>query len=164
MSKKIFIILPYKESLNPKYSGAVSLYVKDTVKHSKYKKNIKIISSKKNKIKIFRNRNYILDFCFKYKKTKIDIIEIHNRPEYLFYINKYFPNTKVILFFHNDPLTLKSSKTSEEREYLINNTSKLIFISTWVQKRFYSKLKNVDISNSEIIQHGVQKKEYFICW
>jgi len=158
MSKKIFIILPYKESLNPKSSGAVSLYVKDTVKHSKYKKNIKIISSKKNKIKIFRNRNYILDFCFKYKKTKIDIIEIHNRPEYLFYINKYFPNTKVILFFHNDPLTLKSSKTSEEREYLINNTSKLIFISTWVQKRFYSKLKNVDISNSEIIPHGVQKK------
>ena len=30
MDKKIFIILPYKESLDPKKSGAVSIYVKDS--------------------------------------------------------------------------------------------------------------------------------------
>jgi len=158
MSKKIFIILPYKESISHKSAGAVSLYVKDLTNNSKYKKNIKIISSKENKIKFFRNRNYILDFCTKYKETKIDIIEIHNRPEYVLYIKKYFPNTKIILIFHNDPLSIKSSKTEEEREYLINNTSKLIFISTWVQKRFYFNLKNVDITNSAIISHGIKKK------
>jgi hypothetical protein len=67
MSKKIFIILPYKESISHKSAGAVSLYVKDLTNNSKYKKNIKIISSKENKIKFFRNRNYILDFCTKYK-------------------------------------------------------------------------------------------------
>ena len=37
---KIFIILPFKESLNPKTAGAVSIYVKDALKYSKYKKKI----------------------------------------------------------------------------------------------------------------------------
>ena len=45
MKKDIFIILPFKESLNPNNAGAVSLYVKDTTSHSKFKKRISIISS-----------------------------------------------------------------------------------------------------------------------
>ena len=60
MKKDIFIILPYKESLNPNHAGAVSLYVKDTTKHSKYKKRIQVISSEdfNNKSELFRNRNH----------------------------------------------------------------------------------------------------------
>ena len=45
MKKDIFIILPFKESLNPSLAGAVSLYVKDTTNYSTYKKRISIISS-----------------------------------------------------------------------------------------------------------------------
>ena len=57
MNKKIFIILPYKESLDTKIAGAVSLYVKDTSNYSKYKKQIRIISSeKKNEKKFFKNK------------------------------------------------------------------------------------------------------------
>ena len=39
---KISILLPYKENFSPIYAGAVSLFVKDTVKISKFKKNITI--------------------------------------------------------------------------------------------------------------------------
>ena len=53
MNKKIFIILPYKESLDTKIAGAVSLYVKDTSNYSKYKKQIRIISSEKKMKKNF---------------------------------------------------------------------------------------------------------------
>ena len=35
---KISILLPYKENFSPNYAGAVSLFVKDTSKISKYKK------------------------------------------------------------------------------------------------------------------------------
>ena len=45
MSKKIFIILPYKESLKSNSAGAVSIYIQDTIKYSKYKNYTKIISS-----------------------------------------------------------------------------------------------------------------------
>ena len=34
---KISILLPYKENFSPNYAGAVSLFVKDTVKLSEYK-------------------------------------------------------------------------------------------------------------------------------
>ena len=76
MNKNIFIILPFKESLNPSYAGAVSIYVKDTTKLSKFKNKIKIISSDDlDKSKLFRNKNYIINFSKKYKYYKIDIIE-----------------------------------------------------------------------------------------
>jgi len=159
MNRKIFIILPYKESLNYNLAGAVSIYVKDTLKYSKYKKNTKIISSedfKKNKF--FRNKNYILDFCKKYQKTKIDIIEIHNRPEYLTHIKKYFPNSKVKLFFHNNPLLLRGSENIKDREYIVENSNKIIFLSRWIQQMFFSKIKNVNLSNTETIPVGIDKK------
>ena len=158
MNKKIFIILPYKESLKPSLAGAVSIYANDTTNLSKYNKKIKIISSDNNpKKRLFKNKNYILDFCKKYHQNKIDIIEIHNRPEYLPHIKEYFPKTKIILYFHNNPLTMRLSSSINEREFIINNTDKIIFISTWIQQKFYSGLKDVDISKSDIVYHGVNK-------
>ena len=88
---KIFIIIPFKESLNPKKAGAVSLFVTNSNKYSKFKKDIKIHSSEKLS-GIFRNKNYIFDFCIKNKDKKIDIIEIHNRPEYVKYIKIFSKN------------------------------------------------------------------------
>ena len=159
MKKDIFIILPFKESLKPDLAGAVSLYVKDTSKYSKFKKRIQIISSDdlKDKSKIFRNKNYIINFCKKYINYKIKIIEIHNRPEYLGYIKKYFPNTKINIIFHNDPLSIRGSIKKEERENIISRCNKVIFISRWIQQRFFSQFKNSNLSNTVIIPHGVNK-------
>ena len=39
---KISILLPYKENFTPHYAGAVSLFLNDTIKLSKYKKNIQV--------------------------------------------------------------------------------------------------------------------------
>jgi glycosyltransferase involved in cell wall biosynthesis len=159
IKKKIFIILPYKESINPNFAGAVSIYVKDTSNYSKFKKEIKIISSENfDKIRIFRNKNYIMNFCNKYKNTKIDIIEIHNRPEYLTYIKKYFPSAKINLFFHNDPLTLRGSENIKEREYILSNTNKIIFLSNWIQQMFFYKLKNVNLDNVISLPVGIVKE------
>ncbi len=156
--KNIFIILPFKESLNPKIAGAVSIYVKDSLIFSSFKNNIKIISSDNKNKKIFRNKNYILDFCEKNKKKKIDIIEIHNRPEYVKYIKKYFQNTKIILTLHNDPLTLRGSEKINERENLLKDCTKIVFISRWIQNRFFKSVVNSNYLNTEIIYHGVKKK------
>ena len=53
---KISILLPYKENFSPTYPGAVSLFVNDTTKISKYK----------NKITIFGNTDYKDIFKLKY--------------------------------------------------------------------------------------------------
>ena len=158
MNKDIFIILPFKESLNPNYAGAVSLYVKDTTNYSKFKKRIKIISSDDfKKSELFRNKNYIISFCNKYKNKKINIIEIHNRPEYVSYIKKHFPSAKVKLIFHNDPLSLRGSTSNGERENLISKCDNIIFISSWIQQRFFTTLKNISLSSTKIIPHAIKK-------
>ena len=48
---KISILLPYKENFSSQYAGAVSLFLKDTISISKFKK----------KIKIFGNTNFKQD-------------------------------------------------------------------------------------------------------
>ena len=58
---KISILLPFKENFSPNYAGAVSLFVKDTSKISKFKKNITI----------FGNTEYKKRFNLKYKNIQI---------------------------------------------------------------------------------------------
>ena len=53
---KISILLPYKENFSPIYAGAVSLFVKDTTKISKFKRNITIFGS--TNLKRIFNLNY----------------------------------------------------------------------------------------------------------
>jgi len=156
MNKKIYIILPYKESINQNTAGAVSLYVNENKKYSKFKKNIKIISSENlTNYNIFTNRNYINNFCKGFKNQKIDLIEVHNRPEYINFIKKSFPNCKITLTFHNDPLSLRKSKNIKDRENLINVCAKIIFISRWIQQRFFTGLKNANYNKTNIVYHAV---------
>ena len=160
MKKKIFIILPFKESLVQNKSGAVAIYIKDSLKYSKYKDNIKIISSNDfSNSNFFRNKNYINQFCKKYKKEKISIIEIHNRPEYIKILKKNFPNSKIVLTYHNDPLKLRGSVLPSEREFILKNCEKIIFVSKWIKKRFFIKISSNIRNNYELIYCGVLKKK-----
>jgi len=138
---KISILLPYKENYTINKAGAVSLFVRDTFGLSAYKKNTYIFgstNSKKNLSKNYINLNvrknilkssnleYLKSFInnkeFKYTK----ILEIHNRPSYIRFIKDHYKE-KILLYFHNDPLSMNGSKTLIEREFLIENVDMLIF-------------------------------------
>ena len=158
MNKDIFIILPYKESLSPTKAGAVSIYVQDSLKYSIHKKRIQVISSDNfSNSKLFRNKTYINNFCKKFKKNNISIIEIHNRPEYAKILKKNFPNSKIILTYHNDPQNLRGSINIEERQTLLNICTEIVFISNWIKNRFFSGIQSIK-NDSKIVYHGIKKK------
>ena len=168
---KIASILPYKENYTLTGAGAVSLWVNDFMKFSNFKNKITVFgcSNKKN----FLSNNYInikinnMDSKF-YSSTKeyikkitqylekdsYDIIELHNRPIMLSEFIKKL-NSKIILYFHNDPRTMKGSKTIRERLSLLNKADKIIFISNWVKKKFFENLDFDDHSKTEIIYHSI---------
>ena len=172
---KISILLPYKENFSSQYAGAVSLFLKDTISISKFKKKIKIFGStnykkdllKQNYInlsvkKLFfesRSNKYLKNFLNYEEEKKSDIIEVHNRPRYINKLYKY--NKNLVLYYHNDPLALKESETVNDRLNLIKKTKKIIFISKWVKKRFMIGLRNIKLSSNqfEIIQHCTSKKK-----
>jgi len=163
---KISILLPYKENFSPNYAGAVSLFVNDITKISKYKKDIQIYGSTEFKKKFSLNyhnlelpkdfiksqsKSYIQQFVIQEKIKNSNIIEIHNRPTYLSYLIKEKINSKFILYFHNDPLTMRGSKTKVERIFLIKNCSKIIFNSQWSKKRFLNNIQNRFYNSEKLI-------------
>jgi glycosyltransferase involved in cell wall biosynthesis len=171
----ISILLPYKENYSPDYPGAVSLFVDATTKVSKYKKNITIYGNTKFKKKLFgKYKNieltennlfqsksiiYVRRFIESQKKINSDIIEIHNRPNY---INKIkILNKKIVLYFHNDPVTMLGSKTIKERINLLNDCEKIIFNSEWSKKQFLTNLNNFYQKSEklEVIHQSINKEK-----
>ena len=171
----ISILLPYKENYSPTYAGAVSLFVYETYNKSKFKKNIKIFGNTNFSLKLSNNyvnleiidrslfesqsKYYVNKFIEFQKKIKSDIIEIHNRPNYLKLIENL--NSKIVLYFHNDPLEMDGSKKIKERIYLMSKCEKIIFNSQWSKNRFINRLDKFYTSSPklEVINQCTSKKK-----
>ena len=171
---KIATILPYKENYSFEKASAASLWVSEFYKNSRFKKkNIIFGNTKSNN---FLTKNYVNidlksikskfksttnEYCEKLiKKINInnfDLIEIHNRPLILFKLIKKI-NSRFIFYFHNDPLSMKGSKSISERLFILKNATKVIFISEWVKSRFYKNIDNKLSTNTEVIYHSVNKQ------
>ena len=163
---KISILLPYKENFSPIYPGAVSLFVKDTVEISKFKKNIIVYGNtnykKKFKIKYYniplssfkfqsKSKLYVNEFIKIEKKQPSDLIEIHNRPNYLADIINSLGKKNLVLYFHNDPLTMTGSKSIKERKNLLKNCYKIIFNSNWSKKRFLQGMHDKFVNSEKLL-------------
>ena len=75
-----------------------------------YNLSYKNIFLKKNLIES-GSKLYVNKFLSYEKENPSDIIEIHNRPNYFHLINKKKKKQKIILYFHNDPLTMTGSRS-----------------------------------------------------
>ncbi len=163
---KISILLPYKENFSPDYPGAVSLFVYETTKNSKFKNKITIFGNTKYKKKfnlryvnidlikdIFssQTKKYVNKFFNLEKKIDSSIIEVHNRPSYIHILNKQNSKKVFTLFFHNDPLSMEGSKTITERKTLLKICYKIIFNSAWSKKRFLEGLENKFVNSNKLL-------------
>ena len=170
----IAILLPYKENYSSSYPGAVSIFISSVIKKSNYKNQIVVYGSTnykniltKNYINIKLNKNlfssqtkiYLASFKKLLNTKKTDLIEIHNRPNYVDSLLNL--KKKIVLYFHNDPTTMLGSATISDRIKLINNCSKIIFNSNWSKKKFLTNLPiNLHYSNKLIvIYQSINKKK-----
>ena len=74
---------------------------------------------------------------------KKKIIEIHNRPSYVNPI-KVSLNSKIILYFHNNPLTLLGSKSKSDRLKLLDKCDYIFFNSKWTKKQFFLDIDDIN--------------------
>ena len=175
--KKISILLPYKENFSPRYAGAVSLLVNDTVLSSKYKNNTTVYGSTDFKEKFYANYKnisfnkyffessnikYAHHFLKLESKNKSDLIEIHNRPAVFNYlVTRIGKDRKLILYFHNDPLSLRGSLTIDQRINILKEASSIIFVSEWTKNRFF---KDLNISSNHekvyVVYPSVNKNKF----
>ena len=171
---KISILLPYKENFSPLYPGAVSLFINSMNKLSNYRNKITVYGSTDLKEKFSSNyvnielkksflksqtRDYVNKFVELHKNQNTDIIEIHNRPNYIEFLKTL--NTKKVLYFHNDPISMIGSKTAFERKELIRICAKIIFNSEWSKKQFLKKLDKFYHKSEklEVIHQSINKEK-----
>ena len=170
------IILPLKENFSIKESGAVSIWVNSYLQKTKFRKNIHIFCSrlsngpylsKKNiniiqreNNKLFSNYSYIKKIAKIFQSKKIFSAEVHNRPEYAkFLVNN--TDVKVNLIFHNDPNNLRDSNTIDKKKFLLDNCNKIIFVSEYLKKRFFSDLNISHKNNVEVVGNAIDKLKKF---
>ena len=174
---KIATILPYKENYTVSKAQAAAIWVCDFFKHSKYKDNNYIFGNTKGKDYLTKNyinikignlksklssstNEYCKNFIKKVKNNDFDIIEIHNRPHVFNYLKDQI-DTKFILYFHNDPISMNGSKTKNERLNLLDELDKIIFVSKWVQNRFFDGLDRKLINKTEVVYPSIHKEKRF---
>mgnify|MGYP005994440109 FL=1 len=172
---KIATILPYKENYSTEKASAASLWVSEFFKHSKFKKQNYIfgntssnnyltknyinIELKSTTIKFKSTTNEYVNKILKKIKNNFDLIEIHNRPLILNSLMQKL-DTKFIMYFHNDPLSMNGSKTINERLRIISRVDKIIFVSQWAQNRFFIDIDDKLKTKTEVVYPSVniQKK------
>ena len=170
---KIATILPYKENYTTCKAQAAAIWVCDFFKYSKYQDTNFIFGNTNTKDFLTKNyeniyisnlksklssttREYCRNIISKIKNENYDIVEIHNRPLIFNYLKKEI-NTRYILYFHNDPLSMNGSKSASERLNLLINLDKIIFVSKWVQDRFFIDLDKKLSDKTEIVYPSIHK-------
>lgn len=170
---KISILLPYKENFTPIYPGAVSLFLNDTIPLSKFKKKILVFGNTKYKKKFLKNYknldfkkyffksstdSYLKKFIENENIRKSNLIEIHNRPNYVDTI--YKQNKNIVLYFHNNPNTMKNSTSVKHKKNILKKTLMIIFNSKWTLDQFTNGLKKNDYKNKlKVIHQSTDKKK-----
>ncbi len=171
----IATILPYKENFTFGKASAASLWVSEFFKNSKYKKNNIIYGHTKSKDYLSKNyknvnlknlksklKSTTKEYAEKLTKELIinnfDIVEIHNRPQLLFKLTNKI-KSKFIFYFHNDPLSMKGSKSINERLKILQAVEKIIFVSEWVRERFFLNIDEKLKTKTEVVYPSVNKQK-----
>jgi len=176
--KKIAILLPYKDHYTNIKAGSASIWVKDFNKKSAFKDNITVFGNTDNLNDVIdrsiycnlsvktlklgsKNISYVDEFIKYNKQHNYKLIEIHNRPSYVHHFIKKKINSKFILIFHNNPLTLGGSITIDERTILLHRCARLIFVSNWVKEKFFEGFEKKNNSRCDVIYPSIQPLKIF---
>lgn len=171
---KINILLPFKEKFDEKKASSVSITIKNNLNHSQYINNIQIFGQKtknplfkrnfwgfKYSLLSLKSKNYFLADQMLKVILKCDdknqIIEIHNRP---YLLNRIFKKTckfPITLFFHNDPKTMRGSKSIIEREKILEQCAAVFCVSEYIRKQF---LDGIEVNHNKVyvLHNGVDRK------
>ena len=174
--REIAELLPNKEDYSLNKAAAASIWVRDFNKGNISSKQIIFGNSSSNTplSKNFINLKqtnlinnsyfYIKNFIRKLPET-IKVIIIHNRPHFFFILKKKFPGIKFVIVFHNDPNTLRGSRSVSEKINILEQCDKIIFVSSYVKKKFYYNLNELLPTKGEVINpatnyynHNFKKK------
>ena len=170
---KINILLPYKEKFDENKASSVSITIRNNLLHSNYFNQIKIfgqyvqnplfknnfVGLKYSILSLQSKNNFLAHEMLKIitkDSEKKQLIEIHNRPYLVNKITKgnSFP---ISLFFHNDPQTMKGSKSVKDREKILEQCVAIFCVSEFIKRKFLEGIKE-NSQKVHVLYNGVERK------
>ena len=156
-SHLIDLLLPHKERFTAQNAGAVSTVVNNLSSYDAANTSFRIFGSAVEtplnetdfhglswRKSLWRSQNSQMAESYLAKleasDRKPDIIEVHGRAFIAQKIAKARPDIPVILYLHNDPRTMKGSKTVRQRRSLINDLAGLISVSHYIENCFFDDI------------------------
>ena len=170
---KINILLPYKEKFDENKASSVSITVKNNLLHTKFLSDIKVYGQNVENPLFKDNFQGIKRTIFSLKRknvflahemlkiilndsSKEQLIEVHNRPYLIDQIanNCNFPIT---LFLHNDPQSMKGTKTVKDRQNILEKCEAVFCVSEFIKNKF---LEGISIKREKVhvLYNGVDRK------
>ena len=170
---KINILLPYKEKFDENKASSVSITVKNNLSYSKFLSDIKVYGQnverplfKDNfegiKYSVFSLMSKNIFLAHKMMKiilqqsSKKQLIEIHNRPYLIQEIVKN-GNFPITLFLHNDPQTMKGSKSVKDRQNILEKCEAVLCVSEFIKNKFLDGI-SIKTEKVHILHNGVDRK------
>ena len=137
---RIAIVLPLGESFSPGSAGAIAMVVRrfalalpgavvlGQAKGAPFP-GIGFIAARKAKAVIRA-----------LAALRPEIIEVHQRPRLALALSWLFPRARVLLFLHNDPLTMRGLKSRFERRLMLRRLHRVVCVSAHLAARYATGL------------------------
>ncbi len=170
---KINILLPFKEKFDKNKASSVSITVSNNLLYSNYINHIKVFGQNvqnplfednfiglKYSILSLKSKNkFLAHEMLKIISKDIDkkqLIEIHNRPYVVNAITKNY-RFPISLFFHNDPQTMKGTKSVKDREKILEKCVAIFCVSEFIKKKFLEGI-NGNFQKVHLLHNGVERR------
>jgi len=164
---KYHSVLPPRESFSDSASGAIAIVIQQFHHHNDqlviyggkqtkptaYKNFIPVTSGFSNLIGL--TKSYARKISLVIPDSRSNYIEVHNRPEIFSILRSRHSNSKITLYLHNDPQTIRGLKTKRERQIVLNKCDGIICVSDYLRERFLEDLESVDSTKVHVVFNAI---------
>jgi UDP-glucose:(glucosyl)LPS alpha-1,2-glucosyltransferase len=165
---RIAVLLPVREALSKRRSGAVALSLRDFTAFSRYRAETVILGASPCDLEDtpfrqldgwrrwhMRDRVAYTRAAAAFVQNKgVALVEAQNRPTILTMLRKLLPKTKLALYFHNDPQEMEGTKYARGRRKVLDAADAIYCNSNFVAERFLDGLKDAE-DKVQVINYGL---------
>ena len=164
---KVVTILPQREGFSPQGAGAIGLLVHQLADAQ----DIVLGGAGQEQIPFAAPRfvgvtpqfwppwrrdedRYAAEIAHLLREINPDVIEVHNRARLAMRIARLRPGSKMILFLHNDPQTMRGANTPAQRAQLLR-TMQVACVSQYLAGRFSEGVTR-DLARLHVLENAIE--------
>ncbi len=166
---RIAVLLPVREVLSKRKSGAVALSLRDFTRFSRFRSETVILGTAPcdfddvpfQQLAGWRRWHlrdrvaYARAAALFAKERGVALVEVQNRPTILTGLRRLLPETKLALFLHNDPQEMAGTRGARDRRRVLAAADAIYCVSEFVRGRFLEGLGG-DSGKVHVVPNGLE--------